>query len=110
MDYSAAMERRVKIIEEALVGDPRPGREPGLVDAQRMQSRDIQELKVTVGVIGEKVNALLKDKNDEAKVREGEKRTLKRLTTLLWALLVLLGGGGAALGTRLITILGKLNP
>lgn len=109
VDYSSAMERRVRTIEEALVGDPRPGRPPGLVEAQRMQGQDIQELKATVNIIGEKVDALLEERNSEQKVREGERRTLKRIMVALYVTLVLLGIGGASLGTRLLTLLKEFS-
>jgi hypothetical protein len=90
------LESRMRVVEEALIGDPRPGRVPGLVETQRMQSQDIKELKASVKVIGEKVDTLVKDKQGEAKERAGEKRAMEKLTkTLQIALLVITILGGS---------------
>lgn len=80
-----------------------------MVEAQRMQGQDIQELKATVNIIGEKVDALLEERNSEQKVREGERRTLKRIMVALYVTLALLGIGGASLGTRLLTLLKEFS-
>lgn len=110
MDYNQAMERRVSVLEEALLGDTRPNGHPGLVETQRAQGRDIKEMKKGIADLTDKVDAVIKDRDDEILVRQGEQRMLRLFRNIIFALLGVFTASGSLLANRILTALKELNP
>ena len=109
MDYAVAMERRVGALEEALLGDARPGGQAGLIEVQRAQGNDIRALRNAVDGVGRKVDDIIKKSNDESKVREGEQRMLRLFRNIIFALLAIGAGGGSLMAKRVLDALSQLT-
>lgn len=109
MDSSTAMERRLAVIEEAMVGDPRPGKPPGLVETQRQQGEDIAALKQSIKVLSGKVDEIRDARDKELAIRLGEQKAFKTLRSILYAALAFLGVGGGVLAQKILAALSQLG-
>lgn len=100
--------RRLSILEQAMLGNLELGR-PGIIELQRRQAEDLQSLRKSLDKLSQNVSDMVRARADEVNIRKGEQQMLKTFRNVAYALLIILGGGGTILGSRIIAILNGLR-